>query len=109
MTPVNAAEAVDHLTAEGYADTFRAEARGTIAAALAGCRHRPEDVRIEQALRFEESDSTPDEQVVVFALRCVPHGTRGTYVVPHGPETPSEDAQAMSRLIDARPFAGKPG
>ena len=74
------------------------------AAALAGCCHPPEQVRIEQALRFE-GDSTPDEQVVVFALRCAPHGNRGTYVVPHGPETPAEDAEAMVRLADARPFA----
>ncbi len=104
MTPRNAAEAVEQLTAQGYADTFREESGGLRATALAGCRHSPEDVRIEQALRFEDG-STPDEQVLVFALRCAPHGNGGTYVVPHGPETPAEDAEVMSRLIDARPFA----
>jgi hypothetical protein len=109
MTPVNVAQAVDQLTAQGYADTFRAELCGMHAAALAGCCHPPEDVRIEQAYRFE-GNSTPVEQAVVFALRCVPHGNGGTYVVPHGPETPALDAEAVPRLIDARPFAaGKRG
>src|SRR5687768_1045583 len=103
MTPKNLGEAVERLTAEGYVDTFRAELCGMHAAALAGCCHPPEDVRIEQAFRFEDN-STPDEQVVVFALRCVPHGNAGTYVVPHGPEIPSLDAEAVPRLIDARPF-----
>ena len=107
MTPQNAAEAVDQLTAQGYADTFRVEPRG-LRAVRAGCCHPPEEVRIEQALRFE-TDSAPDDQVVVFALRCVPHGNAGTYVVPHGPETPAADAEAMTRLIDARPFAETSG
>jgi hypothetical protein len=107
MTPLNAAEAVDQFTALGYADTFRAEPRGLCAAA-AGCCHPPEEVRIEQALRFE-TDSAPDDQVVVFALRCVPHGNGGTYVVPHGPETPAADAEVMTRLVDARPFAVSSG
>ncbi|HEX7896997.1 MAG TPA: hypothetical protein VF950_04520 [Planctomycetota bacterium] len=102
-TPSGVAEAVDQLTAEGYPDTFRAELCGMRAAALAGCCHPPEDVRVERAYRFE-GDSTPDEQVVVFALRCMPHGNAGTYVVPHGPETPALDAEALPRLIDARPF-----
>ena len=105
MTPKTLTEAIDQLGAQGYADTFRAEACGMRGAA---CCHPPEDVRIEQALRFED-DSTPDEEVVVFALRCVPHGNGGTYVVPHGPETPVEDAEAMLRLVDARPFAGTSG
>jgi hypothetical protein len=103
MTATNVAEAVDQLTAEGYADTFRAEPCGLHAAALAGCCHPPEDVRIELAFRFE-NNSTPDEQAVVFALRCVPHGNGGTYVVPHGPEISPMDADAVPRLIDARPF-----
>ena len=103
-TPRDVAEAVDLLTAQGYADTFRAERCGLRAAALAGCCHRPEDVRIEHAFRFE-GDSTPDEQTIVFALRCAPHGNAGTYVLPHGPETPAPDADAMSRLVDARTFA----
>jgi hypothetical protein len=106
-TPRDVAEAVDLLTARGYADTFRAELCGMHAAALAGCCHPSEEVRIEHAFRFENG-STPDEQAVVFALRCVPHGNAGTYVIPHGPETPALDAASVLGLIDARPFSARP-
>jgi hypothetical protein len=100
-TPANVAQAVDKLTAEGYADSFRAERRGLCASR---CCHPPEEIRIERAYRFEGGDSTPDEQTIVLGLRCVPDGIAGTYVVPHGPLLSAPDADALQRLRDDRPF-----
>lgn len=101
-TPENVAQAVDALTAQGYADTFRAEGCGLRAAAFARCCHPPEEILVERVYRFE-GDSTPDEQTIVLGLRCVPDGHAGTYVVPHGPLLSARDAEILPRLRDVRP------
>lgn len=105
-TPLTVAQAVDELTSQGYADSFRAEGDGLRAAARAHCCHPPEEIQIERAYRFEE-DSNPDEQTIVLGLRCVPDGNAGTYVVPHGPRLSGRDADVLPRLRDIRPHVPK--
>lgn len=93
-------QAVERLTAAGYRDEFRAEGTG-LRAVETGCLHEPESLAIEEVVRFEGA-SDPQDEAVLFALRCETHGTRGTYVVPYGPDVDSLDAEMVRRLADRR-------
>ena len=90
------AEAVNRLSAAGYVDDFRA-VPGGLRAVAAGCVHRPEALVIDEVVRFE-GISDPDDEAIVFALRCEPHGIKGTYTVPYGPNLPEIDTEMMQRL-----------
>ena len=94
------AQAVDRLTAAGYQDDFRAECGG-LRAVGTGCLHEPESLVIEEVVRFEGA-SDPEDEAVLFALRCETHGTRGTYVVAYGPSVDPLDAEMVHRLTDGR-------
>ena len=93
-------QAVDRLTAAGYEDGFRAE-RGGLRAVGTGCVHDPESLVIEQIVRFG-GVSDPEDEAIVFALRCDVHGTKGTYVVTYGPYVDPLDAEMVHRLTDGR-------
>lgn len=95
------AQAVERLTGQGYRDGFRAE-RGGLRATRAGCVHPPEELLIEELVRFEGA-TDPDEQAAVFALRCALHGARGTWTVAYGPAMDPLDAEMARRLADRRP------
>jgi hypothetical protein len=88
--------AVSRLSAAGYTDDFRAEPEG-LRAVVAGCLHRPESMCIDEVVRFE-GITDPADEVIVFALRCETHGTKGTYVIPYGPAVPETDAEMVRRL-----------
>lgn len=90
------AASIDRLTAAGYTDSFKAEPQG-VRAFRAGCLHPPERLRVVEVLRFE-GPTNPDDEAILFALECEEHGTRGTYAVPYGPQTPAADAEALRRL-----------
>lgn len=93
-------EALARLAAEGYREEFRAERDG-LRALEAGCVHAPEELVIEETVRFEGT-SDPSDEAVLFALRCTAHGTRGTYVVAYGPDTDARDAAMVQRLGEGR-------
>jgi hypothetical protein len=93
-------QAVDRLTAAGYRDDFRAEAGG-LRARGTGCVHEPEALVIEEALRFE-GESDPQDESLLFALRCPTHDVRGTYVVAYGPGIGALDGEMVRRLTDGR-------
>lgn len=93
-------EAVNRLSAAGYTDDYRAEADG-LHAVTAGCVHAPEAMTVDEVVRFEGA-TDPDEEAIVFALRCQPHGTRGTYATAYGPKITSSDAEMVRRLSAAR-------
>jgi hypothetical protein len=93
-------QAVERLAAAGYRDSFRAEAGG-LRAVGTGCVHDPESLVIEELVRFE-GESDPEDEAVLFALRCEVHGTRGTYVVTYGASTDALDAEMVRRLSDGR-------
>lgn len=93
-------QAVNRLTAAGYRDDFRAEPGG-LAAVGSHCLHEPEDLVIEEIVRFEGA-SDPGDEAIVFALRCEIHGTRGTWVVTFGPSVDPLDAEMVRRLSDGR-------
>ncbi len=89
-------EALNRLTVAGYRDDFRAEPDG-LHAVVARCVHPPEGMVIDAVVRFEGA-TDPDDEAIVFALRCKPHGTRGTYTTSYGPNMSAADAEMVRRL-----------
>ncbi len=89
-------ETVDRLSAAGYADHFRAQADGLRAIGTA-CVHPPEALIIDAVVRFE-GITNPDDEAIVFALRCATHATKGTYVTAYGPQMDPLDAEMVRRL-----------
>jgi hypothetical protein len=100
MSTETVSEAVDRLSAAGYTDDFRAEPEG-LRAVGTGCVHRPESLTIDEIVRFEGA-SDPDDEAIVFALRCEAHHIKGTYAVPYGINLPEIDAEMVQRLTAKR-------
>lgn len=94
------AEAVERLTAAGYHHDFRAEEDG-LRAVGTSCVHEPEAFVIEDVIRFE-GESDPQDEATLFALHCLTHDVRGTYVVAYGPGIDPLDAEVVRRLHDGR-------
>jgi hypothetical protein len=94
------AHAVERLTAAGYRADFRAE-RGGLRVAGTDCVHEPESLVIEEVVRFEGA-SDPQDQAMLFALRCKKHGIQGTYVVAYGNAMDPIDVEMVRRLVDGR-------
>jgi hypothetical protein len=101
MSMETLSEALKRLAAAGYADDFRAEPGG-LRARHSGCLHQPESLHIEEVVRFE-GESDPEDEAILFALRCDEHDSRGTYAVTYGPSVPPLDAEMTRRLSDDRP------
>jgi hypothetical protein len=95
------ADTVNRLTAAGYTDDFRAEPNG-LRAVPSGCLHAPESLRIDEVVRFE-GITDPDDEAVVFALRCGEHGIKGTYALPYGSKMEPLDAEMVRRLNAKKP------
>jgi hypothetical protein len=49
-----------------------------------------------------EGDSDPDEEVVVYALRCPRCECKGTFTTVFGPNVPQDDLDVELALRDAR-------
>jgi hypothetical protein len=87
---------VDRLTKAGYADWFKAD-KGRLRSALGGCTHPPDEMQVDEYLRFE-GETNPDDEAIVFALTCKVHGVKGTYTVPYGSDTPPGDVEVVRQL-----------
>jgi hypothetical protein len=96
VTATSVAEALERLGDEGYTEMFRAEAGG-FGVAGSGCVHEPEAFRVERIFRFE-GVSDPDDETIVFGLRCERHGVRGTWAPSYGPQMDPIDAEMARRL-----------
>jgi hypothetical protein len=93
-------EAVDRLRAAGYRDSFRAEAGG-IRALGADRLYAPEQLVIDEVVRFEGT-SDPADEAILFALRADDGAVRGTFVSGYGPTIEPEKAELVRRLPAAR-------
>lgn len=94
------AAAVERLTGDGYAGSFRAEERG-LRETTSGRLFDPDQLVFEELLRFE-GETDPDDQAAVLALRSRDGSICGTYVVAYGPGMDPLDAQALHGLRDGR-------
>jgi hypothetical protein len=88
-------EALARLADDGYQSEFEIVEDG-VRCPECGEVVAPEDVEIDETVRFE-GPSNPDDQSVVFALRT-PSGHRGTLPSSYGPEVGGERADVLRRL-----------
>ena len=93
-------EALDRLEAAGYDIQFFVR-EGQFACPACNRLVAPEDVIIEDVVRFE-GESDPEGEMTIYALACGPCGRKGTYTVGFGPEMAPEDIDVVLRLNDGR-------
>lgn len=92
--PETVLDAVRQLDMEGFAASFSLRPDGLHCGA---CRalHQTSTAEVVRVYRFE-GPSDPDEEAVVYALRCPVCGAGGTLVSAFGP---SADPEVVDRLI----------
>jgi len=100
MAMETVSEALRRLTAVGYADDYRADARG-LRSQLNGTVQPPERFRVDEIVRFE-GDSDPSDESAIFALTSQIDGAKGTYTVAFGPLMDMADGE-MVRRLQSRP------
>ena len=94
------AQAIERLERRGFRHSLRARC-GELRAVDSGESFVPEDLEIDEIVRFE-GETDPAEEVALFALRGPDGAPLGTYASMYGPATPPEDAAVVRRLRGAR-------
>ncbi len=92
--PDSVLEAVEQLEAAGYTASFTLR-NGAIRCSACGREHVADRAAVELVYRFE-GPSDPDEEAVVYGLRCPVCGARGTLVSAFGP---AADPEVADRLV----------
>jgi hypothetical protein len=92
--PATVLDALKQLAAEGY-DTSLSLGPDGVRCSVCGSAHAAEHAEVERVYRFE-GPSDPDEEAVVYALRCPACGIRGTLVSNFGP---GADPELADRLV----------
>src|SRR5687768_9789555 len=90
-------EEIEALRKRGYTADFSVTSDGQLRGDTCGHTHRPSDAVIESTARFEGA-SNPDDQAVVFGLRCRACGLRGVLVAAYGPTASAEEAAVVTTL-----------
>ena len=90
-------EAIAALRARGFDADFSVTANGTLRCSACGHEHAPEDADIEATYRFEGA-SDPDDEAVVFGLRCRQCSVAGVLVATYGPMASAEEAAVVTAL-----------
>jgi len=90
-------EEIDALRARGYVADFRVTSDGELRCDTCGHTLDPRQATIETTARFEGA-SNPDDQAVVFGLRCDGCGVRGVLVAAYGPTATAEEADVITAL-----------
>jgi len=90
-------EEIQALRSRGYDADFSVTTDGRLRCDT--CRHTlpASDATIESTARFEGA-SNPDDQAVVFGLRCDDCGVRGVLVAAYGPTATAEEAAVILAL-----------
>ena len=89
-------DAVDRLSSAGYRDAFRLEPAGL--RALAARRlFSPEELAIDEIVRFE-GESDPGDEAIVLALRSGDGAVRGTLTLAYGPGVGPAETELVRRL-----------
>ena len=91
-------EEIDALRARGYTADFGVTPDGHLRCDTCGHTHPPSNAAIESTARFEGA-SNPDDQAVVFGLRCNACGVRGVLVAAYGPTATAEEAAVVTALL----------
>jgi hypothetical protein len=89
-------QAVARLDAAGYTADFSI-AGGRIACPSCGETVAPDDVSVDEVVRFE-GDTNPDDESALYAISAGPCGHRGTLALAFGPDISGSDADAVRAL-----------
>lgn len=103
--PTSVLEALQTLERDGYTATIELRADGLHCGACDAV-HTADRADVERVYRFE-GPSDPDEEAVVYAIRCGVCGAGGTLVSAFGPGADPEIADRLV-MLDAR-FRGGAG
>jgi hypothetical protein len=82
-SPDSLVEAIDLLHADGYTEDFNLTG-GVLDCVVCHASHQPAVGVIERQYRFEGA-SNPDDNVVLFGVRCPACEARGVVVSAYGP------------------------
>jgi hypothetical protein len=91
-------EEIATLRTRGYTADFRVTHDGQLRCDTCGHTHSPSGVVIESTARFEGA-SNPDDQAIVFGLRCTACGLRGILVAAYGPTASAAEAAVLTALL----------
>ncbi len=89
-------EALRRLGLAGYSSQFVATDDGELRCTGCNALHRPEEMTIDETVRFEGESSSGDEAIVV-ALRCA-CGVGGTFTSAYGADASAADIAVLTRL-----------
>lgn len=95
--PPSVVEELLTLRARGYVVDFSVSPQGQLRCHDCDCTFAPSSAVIESTARFEGA-SNPDDQAVVFGLRCDECGGRGVLVAAYGPTATAEEAAVLTEL-----------
>jgi len=95
-SPDTVTEAMRLLEADGYTEDFNLTS-GLLDCAACQIGHEPVVGIIERQYRFEGA-SNPDDEAVVFGVRCPACGAKGVLVSAYGP---GADPEALAWLTKA--------
>jgi DNA-directed RNA polymerase subunit RPC12/RpoP len=90
-------EEIRALRKQGYTADFGITRDGALRCNTCGHTLRPEDAVVESTARFE-GPSNPDDQAIVFGIRCQGCGVRGVLVAAYGPTATAEEAAVITAL-----------
>jgi hypothetical protein len=102
MKEASLVEEIAALRERGYTADFSPTRDGELRCVTCGEIHQPSEAVIESTARFE-GPSNPDDQAVVFGLRCGTCGVRGILVAAYGPTATAEEAAVLTAL-SSRPI-----
>ena len=94
--PDSVLEAVQQLDAEGFGGSFSLR-DDALSCSVCGKGHSASTAEVVRVYRFE-GPSDPDEEAVVYALRCPVCGAGGTLVSAFGPGADPEVADKLVML-----------
>lgn len=94
--PDTVTEALALLEAEGFTASFVVR-DGRVRCLACGEVHEASTAVVERVHRFEGA-SDPDDEAIVFGLRCTVCGARGTLVSAYGPGADPDELDALQIL-----------
>lgn len=97
MTVPTVVAEIEALRQRGYTADYAVTRDGQLRCENCGHIHGAENARIDSMARFE-GPSNPDDQAIVFGLRCDACGLRGVLVTAYGPTATAEEAAVVTAL-----------
>lgn len=88
---------IDALRKRGYTADVSVIAGGQLRCGSCGDVHHAREAIIESTARFEGA-SNPDDQAIVFGIRCRACDRRGVLITAYGPTATADEADVVVAL-----------